>query len=133
MLRARLRPTLPVVIICLSLRRVRTPSRRQVWASRLQRRMESLSSPDRTCNSISCCARRASAEQTVVSDADAAAVDTTRTVVGDTITREESEALPVVTRAPFDLVFTLPGVTEEPLSVRDLAEDRNTSARSTPE
>ncbi|HYX40220.1 MAG TPA: carboxypeptidase-like regulatory domain-containing protein, partial [Pyrinomonadaceae bacterium] len=73
------------------------------------------------------------AEQTVVSDADAAPVDTTRTVVGDTITREEAEALPVATRAPLDLVFTLPGVTEEPLSVRDLAEDRATSTRTTPE
>ena len=73
------------------------------------------------------------AEQTVVSEADTAAVDTTRTVVGDTITREETEALPVASRAPLDLVFTLPGVTEEPFSTRDLAEDRNTSARSTPE
>ena len=73
------------------------------------------------------------AEQTVVSEAGAGAIDTTRTVVGTTITREETEALPVVTRAPLDLVFTLPGVTEEPLSVRDLAEDRATSTRSTPE
>src|SRR5205085_7707939 len=73
------------------------------------------------------------AEQTVVSEAAAAPVDTTRTVVGDTITREEAEALPVATRAPLDLVFTLPGVTEEPLSTRDLAEDRTTSARTTPE
>jgi hypothetical protein len=73
------------------------------------------------------------AEQTIVSETDAGAVDTTRTVVGNTVTREEAEALPVATRAPLDLIFTLPGVTEEPLSVRDLAEDRNRSARSTPE
>ncbi len=73
------------------------------------------------------------AEQTVVSDVDAGAVDTTRTVVGGTITREEAESLPIASRAPLDLVLTLPGVTEEPLSVRDTAEDRNRFARSTPE
>jgi hypothetical protein len=73
------------------------------------------------------------AEQTIVSETDTGAVDMTRTVVGNTVTREEAESLPVATRAPLDLVFTLPGVTEEPLSVRELAEDRNRSARSTPE
>ena len=56
------------------------------------------------------------AEQTVLAEADAGALDTTRTVVGSTITREEAESLPVATRAPLDLVFTLPGVTEQPLS-----------------
>ena len=73
------------------------------------------------------------AEQTVVSEADAAALDTTRTVTGGTITREEAESLPVASRAVLDLVFTLPGVTEEPLTVRDLAEDRARSTRTTPE
>lgn len=72
-------------------------------------------------------------EQTVTSDAAAPAVDTARTVVGGTITQTEAESLPNVARAPLDLVFTLPGITEEPLSTRDLAEDRNTSARTTPE
>ncbi|HYO90481.1 MAG TPA: carboxypeptidase-like regulatory domain-containing protein, partial [Pyrinomonadaceae bacterium] len=71
------------------------------------------------------------AEQVVVSEADAPAVDTTRTVVGGTIMAEEIESLPNVSRSPLDLVFTLGGVTEEPLSTRDLAEDRNTSANST--
>lgn len=60
-------------------------------------------------------------------------VDTTRTVVGGTVTREEVESLPVSTRSPLDLIFTLGGVTEEPLSTRDLAEDRNQNPRSTPE
>ena len=69
----------------------------------------------------------------VVVSTDAPAVDTTRTVVGGTITTEEVEALPVNSRSPLDLIFTLPGVSEEALSTRDLAEDRGTSAASTPE
>jgi hypothetical protein len=63
------------------------------------------------------------AEQTVVSEADAPDVDTTRTVVGGTVTTEEIESLPNQSRSPLDLIFTLGGVTEEPLSTRDLAED----------
>ncbi|MDQ5839383.1 MAG: carboxypeptidase-like regulatory domain-containing protein [Acidobacteriota bacterium] len=58
------------------------------------------------------------AEQTVVSDSQAPPLDTTRTVVGGTLTREEVERLPQPTRSPLDFVFTLGGVTEEPLSVR---------------
>jgi hypothetical protein len=78
------------------------------------------------------------AEQTVVSGVDAPAVDTTRTVTGGTITREEIERLPSPARAPLDFVFTLGGVTEEPLSTRDVAEDRDARAgagrsASTPE
>jgi hypothetical protein len=69
----------------------------------------------------------------VVSQADAPIVDTARTVVGGTVTTQEVEALPVATRSVLDLIFTLGGVTEEPLSTRDLAEDRNTSPRGTPE
>ena len=72
------------------------------------------------------------AETVVVSTANAPEVDTTRTVVGGTIATREVEALPVPTRSPLDLIFTLGGVAEEPLSTRDLAEDRTTS-RSTPE
>jgi Carboxypeptidase regulatory-like domain/TonB-dependent Receptor Plug Domain len=71
-----------------------------------------------------------SAEQTVVSGAEAPAVDTTRTVTGGTVTREEIEMLPTLTRAPLDFVFTLGGVTEEPLSTRDAAEDRDADARA---
>ena len=72
------------------------------------------------------------AESVVVSLADAPQIDTTRTLVGGTLTTREVESLPVNTRSPLDLIFTLGGVTEEPLSTRDLAEDR-TSSRSTPE
>jgi hypothetical protein len=74
-----------------------------------------------------------SAEQTVVDEALTQAVDTSRTVTGGVVTGEEAESLPNNTRSPLDLIFTLPGVTEEPLSTRDLAEDRNTSPRQTPE
>jgi hypothetical protein len=69
-------------------------------------------------------------EQTIVSEREAPAVDTTRTVTGGTIAREEIERLPTLTRSPLDFVFTLGGVTEEPLSTRDAAEDRDPSART---
>jgi hypothetical protein len=71
--------------------------------------------------------------QVVIEEAEPPPVDTTRTVVGGTIRTEEIEALPNVSRSPLDLIFTLGGVTEEPLSTRDLAEDRNTNPARTPE
>ena len=63
---------------------------------------------------------------------DAAPVDVTRTIVGGTITQREIEELPNVSRNPLDLVLTLGGTSEEALSTKDLAEDRNTNPRSTP-
>ncbi len=72
-------------------------------------------------------------EAVVVVGGDSQLIDTKRTVVGTTLTGRETESLPVSTRAPLDLIFLLPGVTEEPLSTRDLAEDRNTSPNQTPE
>lgn len=60
-------------------------------------------------------------------------VDTTRTVVGATVNTNEIESLPVGSRSPLDLIFTLPGVSEEPLSTRELAEDRSTTTANTPE
>lgn len=72
-----------------------------------------------------------------VTDEDGPVVDTTRTVVGGTVTQREIEELPNNTRNPLDLVFTLGGVTEEPLSTRDLSGDRGTRGSfaqgSTPE
>lgn len=59
-----------------------------------------------------------------VGDDDAPAVDTTRTVVGGTVTQREIEELPNNSRDALDFVFTLGGVTEEPLSVRDLSVDK---------
>jgi Carboxypeptidase regulatory-like domain/TonB-dependent Receptor Plug Domain len=72
-------------------------------------------------------------EPVVITTADAPVVDTKRTIVGATLTSRETESLPITTRSVLDLIFTLPGVTEEPLSTRDLAEDRNTSPANTPE
>src|SRR5258708_23806710 len=51
----------------------------------------------------------------------------TRTVVGGTLTAREVESLPVNSRSPLDLIFNLGGVAEEPLSTRDLPEDRTSS------
>jgi hypothetical protein len=72
-------------------------------------------------------------EQTVLAEAQAQLIDTARTIVGGTITVEEIETLPNNTRSPLDLIFTLPGVTEEPLSTRELAEDRDANPAQTPE
>jgi Carboxypeptidase regulatory-like domain/TonB dependent receptor len=73
------------------------------------------------------------AEQTIVIDGDdAPLVDTTRTVVGGTITEREIGELPVNSRNPLDLVLTLGGTAEEALSVRDLAEDRNQNPNTPP-
>ena len=72
-------------------------------------------------------------EPVVITDAETPVVDTKRTVVGATLTARETESLPITTRSVLDLIFTLPGVTEEPLSTRDLAEDRNTNHANTPE
>jgi hypothetical protein len=60
-------------------------------------------------------------EPVVVTTAETPIVDTKRTVTGATLTANETRSLPLVTRSPLDLIFTLPGVTEEPLSTRDLA------------
>ena len=60
-------------------------------------------------------------------------VDTTRTVVGGTVTAREVESLPVATRSALDLIFILGGVTEEPLSTRDLSEDRDGNPADSPE
>src|SRR5215813_10599687 len=72
------------------------------------------------------------AEAVIVRPMDTAQVDTTRTIVGGTVTTREVDLLPNNTRSPIDLIFTLGGVSEEALSIRDLATDR-TAARSTPE
>lgn len=72
-------------------------------------------------------------EQTVtVTEDDAPAVDTSRTIVGGTITGREIEEIPINTRNPLDLVLTLGGTSEEALSTRDLAEDRNVTNSTAP-
>ncbi len=72
------------------------------------------------------------AEAVIVSATDTAQIDTTRTIVGGTVTTREVDSLPNNSRSPLDLIFTLGGVSEEALSTRDLANDR-TSSRTTPE
>lgn len=74
-----------------------------------------------------------SAETTVEADSDnTPAVDTTRTIVGGTVTGREIEELPINSRNPLDLVLTLGGTSEEALSTRDLAEDRNVTNATAP-
>jgi Carboxypeptidase regulatory-like domain/TonB dependent receptor len=75
-----------------------------------------------------------SAETTVTAgdDEQTTTVDTTRTIVGGTITAREIEEIPNNTRNALDLVLTLGGTSEEALSTRDLAEDRNATNRLAP-
>ena len=68
-----------------------------------------------------------------VNAADEGPLDTARTVVGGTLTTREIEALPISSRSALDLLFTLSGITEEPLSTRDLAEDREVNHAGSPE
>jgi len=75
----------------------------------------------------------ATIEALVVAAAEVPILDTKRTVTGATLATRELESLPITTRSVLDLIFTLPGVTEEPLSTRDLAEDRNVNHANTPE
>src|SRR5215213_2703208 len=59
-------------------------------------------------------------------------IDTTRTIVGGTITAREIEEIPTSSRNPLDLVLTLGGTSEEALSTRDLSEDRNVTNQTAP-
>ncbi|HEY0458123.1 MAG TPA: carboxypeptidase regulatory-like domain-containing protein [Pyrinomonadaceae bacterium] len=59
-------------------------------------------------------------------------VDTTRTIVGGTISAREIEEIPTNSRNPLDLVLTLGGTSEEALSTRDLSEDRNVTNATAP-
>ncbi|MEQ1605417.1 MAG: TonB-dependent receptor [Pyrinomonadaceae bacterium] len=73
------------------------------------------------------------AEQTItVTEDDSPLVDTTRTVVGGTVSQREIEELPIDTRNPLDLVLTLGGTAEEQLSTRDLSSDRGARGLTAP-
>ena len=72
-------------------------------------------------------------EPVIVTTNEPPIIDTKRTVVGATLNLTETKSLPLASRSALDLVFTLPGVTEEPLSTRDLAEDRNMTLANAPE
>ena len=71
------------------------------------------------------------AETTVMVTDDAPMVDTTRTIVGNTITERENEEFPVDSRSALDLVLTLGG-TAEGASHRDLSGDRGDRGVSAP-
>ncbi len=78
----------------------------------------------------------AAIESSVTIDAttDSPLVDTTRTVVGGTITLQQIDNLPTESRNPLDLIFTLPGTAPPAFSTRELAEgDSRETFRSTPE
>src|ERR1043166_8663942 len=73
------------------------------------------------------------AEATVtVTEDDTPAVDTTRTIVGGTVTEREIEETPNNTRNALDLVLTLGGTSEEQLSTNDLADDRGQNPANPP-
>ncbi len=73
-------------------------------------------------------------EQVTIAASSAPLVDTTRTVVGDTITQRELDQLPIVNRDPLQLVFLLGGAAEAPLSTSELADEgRGRFLRGTPE
>ncbi len=73
------------------------------------------------------------AETTVtVTDDDGPPVDTTRTIVGGTITERDIEEIPNSTRNALDLVLTLGGTSEEQLSTSGLAEDRGQNPSNAP-
>ena len=73
-------------------------------------------------------------EQIAVSGAGPPLIDTSRTVVGDTVTQRELEDLPIINRDPLQLIFLLGGVTEAPLSTSQLADEgRGVFLRGTPE
>ncbi len=73
------------------------------------------------------------AEATVtVTDENGPPVDTTRTIVGSTITEREIEEIPNNSRNALDLVLTLGGTTEEQLSTNGLAEDRGANPSAAP-
>jgi hypothetical protein len=74
------------------------------------------------------------AQITIDASSNSTLVDTARTVIGGTVTKEQIDKLPTESRNPLDLIYTLPGVGPPALSVRELAEgDVKDDFRSTPE
>src|SRR5205807_4173885 len=73
-------------------------------------------------------------EQISISATSPPLIDTTRTVVGDTVNQREIEELPIINRDPLQLIFLLGGVTDAPLSTSQLADEgRGVFLRGTPE
>ena len=64
------------------------------------------------------------AETTVeISGDNAPLIDTTRTIVGNTLTAEQVIEIPNTTNDVLDLVYAVAGTAEEPFSIRNLASD----------
>jgi hypothetical protein len=73
-------------------------------------------------------------EQVSVALSKAPIVDTSRTVVGDSIERRELEGLPILNRNLLQLIFLLGGAVEAPLSTAELADEgRGSFLRGSPE
>jgi hypothetical protein len=73
-------------------------------------------------------------QMTINAEASQPLIDTSRTVVGGTVTKQEIDALPTETRNPLDLIYLLAGTSPPPLTEKDLAEpDRKDNFRRTPE
>ena len=68
----------------------------------------------------------------MIAKEDVPVIDTTRIVVGGTISGREIEDIPNNARNPLDLVLTLGGTSEEQLSTNGLAEDRYQSPPTAP-
>jgi hypothetical protein len=75
------------------------------------------------------------AEQVIIESATSAIeIDTTRTVIGGTLNRENIDKLPVESRNVLDLVYLLPGTAAPAFSDRELADgDARDNFRRTPE
>jgi hypothetical protein len=75
------------------------------------------------------------AEQTtIIADGNQTRIDTSRTVVGGTVTKQEIDALPTETRNPLDLIYTLAGTSPPALTDKDLDPgDRKDNFQRTPE
>ncbi len=75
------------------------------------------------------------AEQiTINAETSESLIDTTRTVVGGTVTQKQIDALPTESRNPFDLIFTLAGTAPPALTDKDLdAGDAKDGFRRPPE
>jgi hypothetical protein len=73
-------------------------------------------------------------EQITVREVDSPLVDTSRTVVGETLERRQIEGLPILNRNLLQLIFLLGGATEAPLSTDQLADEgRGQFVRNAPE
>lgn len=73
-------------------------------------------------------------EQMTITQANSPLIDTSRTVVGETLEGRELDGLPILNRNPLQLIFLLGGASEAPLSTAQLADEgRGQFVRNAPE